>query len=168
MAHWKACPSDHLSKQAEQRPGTTSSTKWSRTCPKEGSPLPQHSNRSFPWPSSCHFSSLQRDLSSLSAIKMFLHLSTEKLLNCYPEQIYIEITNDTLQTVRRITAEPPSRNTPGHTAYSHCSDKEKQNVRGNEWDLHSCSYMCIQCCELFGIWVYQSLKNFVRVGERCR
>jgi len=55
-----------------------------------------------------------RDLSSLSAIKMCLHLSTEKLLNCHPEQIYIEITNDTLQTVRRITAEPPSRNTSAY------------------------------------------------------
>lgn len=80
---------------------------------KEDSPKSHYHGWSFPWPSRCHFSSLQRDLSSLSAIKMFLHLSTEKLLNCYPEQIYIEITNDTLQTTRRITAEPPSRSTLG-------------------------------------------------------
>ncbi|KAL0601887.1 UPF0764 protein C16orf89, partial [Plecturocebus cupreus] len=33
------------------------------------------------------------------------HLSTEKLLNCYSEKIYIEITNDTQQTKKGITTE---------------------------------------------------------------
>lgn len=40
-------------------------------------------------------------------IELFLIRQQRSLLNCYPEQIYIEITNDTQQTNEGITTEGP-------------------------------------------------------------
>lgn len=57
--------------------------------------------------SKCHFHLRTDDEMPSLDYWVVPHLSTERLLNCYPEQIYIEITNDTQQTNEGITTEGP-------------------------------------------------------------